>query len=446
MPVHALKLVAILCWVTVVSPAFGESKRVTDPCRRVFVDLKRENGDDVFWRQNKVTVTLPDGRELPFAFGFDAELWDISDTIALVSRNPTIREQAKDAADYPTRLQLGDHMAPRRKQSYTAKELAERMGYATVEEFREKALRTEAHDKSRGLQLVDLKLSALPRLKTTLKKDKNYHGWTLLDSVNRALLDSGYPVQAIREVDRNWNWQGTLGGGASIEIRQSGPTTSPADFHDTIKNFLYKTFRHPETHFHVSIPTAAINDRRMMMAARALETKIILEEAAANLKDEDIFYPYDHSVLAVQPSPALSESRGAVRVSPARWRTPVTAHDVEIRQWLDADNGLSNIRFMVELVKQQNRLRDTADSFVTKYIPRMAPSNLHSSLLYAAHMLRDRLPFEDQGLVQGLEELGWEIQSTGKVTPEMRRKVASFLKRNEVLTYINVETFLEPRR
>ncbi len=101
---------------------------------------------------------------------------------------------------------------------------------------------------------------------------------------------------------------------------------------------------------------------------------------------------------------------------------------------------------MVELVKQQNRLRDTADSFVTKYIPRMAPSNLHSSLLYAAHMLRDRLPFEDQGLVQGLEELGWEIQSTGKVTPEMRRKVASFLKRNEVLTYINVETFLEPRR
>ncbi len=181
-----------------------------------------------------------------------------------------------------------------------------------------------------------------------------------------------------------------------------------------------------------------------MLAARATEMKIILEEAVADLEYDGTMAPYDHTVFN-KPLWNLStptSGRGAVRITADRWKRPTAAHDIEFRQWLDADNALDNMRFMMELVQRAEKLRDTS-SFTGIRQSNQNPANFANSLSYAALVIKDRLPASEQHLIAKLEGYGTELRGRTDVPDAKRKEIGTFLRDNQILKRINLETFLK---
>ena len=98
---------------------------------------------------------------------------------------------------------------------------------------------------------------------------------------------------------------------------------------------------------------------------------------------------------------------------------------------------------MMELVKKAPRLRDTS-AYRGSYMAGTSPANLHNSLEYAAFLLKDRLPAEKAHIPKKLNEFASSIRSAATVTPEMRNEVSQFMKQEDLLRYITLDTFLEP--
>ncbi len=409
----------------------GLAEPSTSVCKRILEKTgQAASARSGFWaRTGDAKVDTKDGGKEPFAFGFDAELWLVQDMLRLASLDSRGHTQAQAAL-----RQAG--------LTYDLAGLKPWLGVTTDAEVRA-ALKPRSGQGGR-YTLLDLKPTSLKKIQ---------HGWEVkspygaaLRTVMQATFDrQGLPITVGWEHSSGDTTQGVHGGGSTIELEMKGSTSKPAEFRKLIKQVLYKNADGPETHFHLSIPNAAANPHQVLMAARALEMKITLEEALAGLEYDGSMAPYDASALAVRAPKRVREAevgRGAVRVEGTRWSEPVDAADIEFRQWLDADHALENMRFMMQLVKSGDRLRNT-NAFKGTDIEGLSPSNLHNSLGYAAFLLKDRLPARKKHIITNLEKFAKEIKTAKDVTPEMRKKVATFLREENVLKYFTIETFLE---
>ncbi len=382
-----------------------------------------------FWKnRTNATVATKNGKQ-PFAFGFDAELWKVQDIIRLATLDP----EGFEAAEATLR---------KKKLEYSLEQLKPWLGLPVTASNREvrKHLRPGV---TAPYTLLDLKPKSLRGIQHDYRKKKPYS--RALRRVMQATFDrKGLPIKVGWEGSSGSQTQGVLGGGETIELEMVGSTSKPAEFQKLIKQVLYKNADGPETHFHLSIPNDSSSPHQVMMAARAMEMKITLEEAIAELEYDGSMAPYDASTFgrpAARNLPHALSGRGAVRISGGRWQKPVPAADVEFRQWLDEDHALENMRFMMKLIENADRLRNTS-RFKGTRIGGLSPSNLHNSLEYAALLLEERLPRNQQNIVVGLRAFAKEIKARRQVTPEMRKKVAQFLRDTNVLSYITLETFL----
>lgn len=386
-----------------------------------------------FWnRTEPITVMTPQGPK-PFAFGWDAELWHVEDVIRIVRADREALEMARRKLDA--------------KAKYLPTELAKLLQLDSVNNLREHLV-ANARDRDK-LTLLDVKPASLSRLNNDASVKAQYanllFGAVRLSMKNR---DTGAGVK--KEGSSGSGNQGTMGGGEALELIMRGALASPAAFRDNVKR-LYADAKHPETHFHLSIPSSAATPVQVMLAARAMEMKIILEEAAADLEYDGTMAPYDSTVFArslksiranyYQPNLPTND-RGAVRISKERWKRPTVAHDVEFRQWLDEDNALDNVRFMMELIQNADRLRDTS-RFTGTRRTNQNPANFANSLRYAALVLEDRIPESDRHLIEKLRSFGSYVAQRTHIPDDRRREIGAFLRDHKILKRITLETFLE---
>ncbi len=425
----------VIVMILLASVAFGERGRLP-LCTRVLADAaKGITASEQFWAQNEDAVIQTPTGPKSFAFGFDAELWHVSDVIKLIAKDP----QAKALAE----RQL-ENMGI----TYGHKKMANFLGYKTVAEFREDALIPGAINKPL-ISVFDLKPTHYEFFSHG-HKEKSEYAEALTDAVTLSLNNRGLPVEAKYEEYSGSRQQGPLGDGAAIELIQKGSMTNKAKFRQLMLDFLDAEVDFPETHFHVSVPNDAANAKEMLLAARALEAKITLEEVIESLDYEGTLYPYDWSAIAKKWDPTTVDNleedfvqRGIVRVSLKRWPTPYPAHDVEIRQWFDTRHGLENMHFFMELIKKKERLRDTT-AFTADHVGNVAPANLNATLRYTALLLKDRLPPGKAFIIGDLERFAKQIETADKITPTKRNEIARYFKEKNLLQYVTLETFLEP--
>ena len=399
----------------------------TRTCLRLSMRLAEESSQDVknYWdRQAPLTVDTRLGPQ-PIAFGFDAELWHVADVLRLLRKSPKTWREAVKVMERTPNLQ------------FTRAKMRRMLG------LRDEAALREASKPGRirreKLSFADIKPAFLERISHG-PDEKSAVAYVLTDLVTEALERRNIPVEAEEEGCSGSSCQGRLGEGSAVELVMKGSIESPAEFNDLIRNFLYKDTEYPETHFHVSIPSAGIKKKHLLLAARALETKIILEELMADLKGTDTLSPYDASAIATRLGGDVG--RGVVRTFQDRWKEPVPAHDVEIRQWLSVDHAMGNLQFFIKLAQNGNRLRDLSRR-TGKSVPNIAPANLNASLQYAATLLRDRLPAELADVPDQLESYSKEIVRQGKLSPEKRGEIREYFRSKNLLKYLTIETFLE---
>ncbi len=426
----------LAAWLLLWSLAtFAEGER--NICTRVFADAARGlSASEQFWAQNQdATIATANGPK-SFAFGFDAELWHVSDVISLISKDPAAMELAKRKLTQAGLV-------------YGHKKMANYLGYDSVADFREDALLPEAQDRDQ-ITLFDIKPSHYSEFRHG-HKEKSQYAKALTSAVTLSLNHRGIPVEAKFETYSGSREQGSLGNGSAIELIQKGSMKNTMQFRDLIENFLYAEVDFPETHFHVSVPTDAASAKEMLLAARALEAKITLEEVLEKMDYDGTLYPYDWSAIAKEWDPATAENtdvdfvqRGIVRVSLNRWPTPYPAHDVEIRMWFDAKHGMENMHFMMELIKNKDRLRDTT-GFTADHVGNVVPANLNATLRYTSLLLKDRLPEDKKFILADLERFADQIERAKKLTDVKRREVAKYFRDHNVLKYVTLDTFLEPR-
>ncbi len=409
----------------------------TATCYRLVVDPSGgRRGEKEFWKTHKkITVMTPSGKK-PFAFGFDAELWRLSDVLALINSDPKARIELAKVLEENPELQM------------TRAAMKKILGCESEDE-----LNSYLYAKKRAAKLLtfsDVKPSYLKEL-FHKEKEKTRFAEALVPLVTMALNNRGIPVDAKHEPSSGDTTQGPLGAGEAVELIQQGAISDPLKFHDLIKKFLYTETDYPETHFHVSVPVEAVTWQQMLLIARAVETKITLEELLEVDEYEGTLHPYDDSALAVEitPEPYIDESmwtlvdRGVVRVEMNRWQTPVRANDVEIRMWLDADQAFASMQMLMKLVQNAGKLRDTS-AFTGKRVPNIGPANLNGSLRYAAFVLKDRLPKKKAHVIAKLNEFADAIESSMKLNAVLRGKICRFVSKENILKYLSIETFLNP--
>ncbi len=413
----------VFCWFCLFPS--GDAAGAAPSCLLILAKVGEKKAErEKFWRAS----TPQKVGDAPFAFSFDAELWHATDMIRLVSSHPNALALARKSLE-----QAGLTFSP--------ESLARQLRLRPPQKLAE-FLRPESMGRER-LTLLDLTAKGLERVKDTQAMKKPY-AEHLLWAISAALEERNLPVTVAWESMSGSPEQGPLGDGGTVELKVKGSFTSPEAFRSLVKDFLHGEMRWPETHFHLSVPSNDVTHRQMMLAARAMEMKITLEELVAELKYDGTLSPHDHSALA-QP---LEEAeggvdRGVVRVEIDRWDEPVAAHDVEFRQWLSADHALENMRFFMKLVTKRRQLLNTSN-FESRAIRDIAPANLHSSLKYAAYILRRKY---EQGppldIARELYRFAGQIEQAKTVTPEMRKEMAKYLKDNQVLSYFTLETFLK---
>ncbi len=390
-------------------------------CERVFADLSNKTASSRFWAR-AAAYSPEEGSRKNFKFGFDAELWGVGDIFAIIEKDPDSLKKAK------AKLNSSGPF-------YTLAQIEQMTGWDGAE-----AIRPRTQKEAGRYTLADVKPAALHDWENT-PQDKSQYAELVWKQVDSSLKNRGIPVSAILENDSG------MGHLYAVELVMDGATASPKEFKGLI-DWLYKEVKDPETHFHVSIPTAHIEPDQMVFASRALETKILLDQIVFGKEyGADHYGPYDATSFSLDVNQVREEEepqveRGIVRVESYRWTRP-KAHDVEIRDWWDKDNGLENAHFMLELARNAGRLRDSS-VFRARELRNTMPPNLNGALRYAAFMLADRLPANKAYVVNDLNNFAQRLETQGRVTESDRSAIRDYLRQHDVLKHLSLETFLEP--
>ncbi len=389
-------------------------------CTRVFADLNRQDLAYRFWGRTGAYAP-EDGSRKTFKFGFDAELWSVADIVGIIEKDPES-------------FRLFKAKLERTGPKLTLAQIGTMTGWDAID-----ALRARSRKNDGRYTLADIKTEALHDWENSNAEKSRYAdlAWKYVDS---SLKNRNIPVSAILETDSG------AGHEHSVELVMDGATASPKAFKKLI-DWLYTEVKNPETHFHVSVPTAHIEPDQMVFAARALETKILLDQMVYGKEyGTDHYGPYDATAFSLDLREVRNEEepqveRGIVRVESYRWKGP-KAHDIEIRDWFDKDNGLENVHFMMELVRNAEHLRDSSN-FKARELRNTMPPNLNGALRYAALMMRDRLPANKSHIPRDLEAFAARLESQGRVTPADHSAIRDYLRQQDVLQYLSLHTFLE---
>jgi len=353
------------------------------PCLRLFVDVASGPAtSEAFWTRTD-PYTVGNNPELTFRFSLDAELWSIADVVRVIEGDPASVPKMRDILS---------------KWSIT------------------------------DLSHEALEKITLPQLS---KNQIAIHLWSL---ANDALKAQGRAIGAKLERESGPDENKT------VELVMKGSRDVPSQFKSEV-DWLFATTKDPQTHFHVSVPVKAVTDAQMLAAGRALETKVLFDALLSEREfpEGDNYYPYDHTLFSLRNG-LPSRTRGAVRIENRRFDDPVFAHDVEIRDWNSPEQALETAHFLMELVQQAPRLKLFPD-FAAPRVPSIMPPNLNGALRYAAKILETEGTVERSTLDQ-LRAFADEIESGAILPPELRKRIAQFVKEKNLPAHLSLKTFV----
>jgi len=241
-------------------------------------------------------------------------------------------------------------------------------------------------------------------------------------------LFSGENIPANATRDQMW-----------IEMVHKGSESNPLEYRNLMLERYRPLTNSASSHLHVGVPAIVPQDR-MMAIGRAVETRIILENAHKTAKPGEL-YATSYSTLHAGASDA-KRSAGLVRMNYERFKEPHVAHDLEIRQYSNMEEGMNNIAMASNMAAQYERIK-VIDMPKLSKISDPSTSNLTGALTYTARMFAHSADQELKRKAAKLEALVDEIQSHGSITPEHRIKVQELLKEEKILDSFNEDILLE---
>ncbi len=241
-------------------------------------------------------------------------------------------------------------------------------------------------------------------------------------------LFSGENIPANATRDQMW-----------IEMVHKGSESSPSEYRNLMLERYRPLTNSASSHLHVGVP-AIVPEDRMMAIGRAVETRIILENARATAKPGEL-YATSYSTLHAGAGDA-KRSAGLVRMNYERFKEPHVAHDLEIRQYRNMEEGMNNIAMASNMAGQYERIRIIDMPKLSK-IDDPSTSNLTGALTYTARMFAQSADQELKRKANLLDALVDEIQSHGSITNEHRIKVQELLKEENILDSFNEDILLE---
>jgi hypothetical protein len=260
--------------------------------------------------------------------------------------------------------------------------------------------------------------------------------------VDEILTEKGFDSEATRDL-------------RYIELNSRGGQSNPARFAEELADKVWREFPMAAAHLHLSIP-AIVPDAALESISRALETRIILRLARDASYGEGHRLSYsEFSTLVLDPDLAqkstLLRARGVIKVTKNRFRTPELAHDIEIRQHLRHEDGLSDLEFATRLAIDHDKLRHLSDSELTRTFRRDVErvddphtANLEGALRYLNLFLRKRATESDiktSDLLEGvIQKIG--IQK-GQILTEDRDRIAEILHKVDIDELVDVDLFLD---
>jgi hypothetical protein len=401
----------------------------------------REPGDRQFWENSsEVLVSSATGKSAPLTFSFDSEV-SLGDAFRTISKDQRALGSVEQLLSRPSRnsdLWRNNEAWSRYLAGlhHTKPELLEllKMSEKRFDSF---ALRRGVSRDKTTYSPTDLNAVYFQEVIDASHQDKddasfkNYARFIEIfgEIFKSSLKRKDYPVNVHRDK-------------RSPEISHVSWEFFPRRFKEIV-NRLHQDIRFPQTHLHLGIPAEQVSASKAIEIARAVESRIILSLAENwTAKDKTPLAYTEYSSLRNRP--AATTERGLVRFDPDEWTKPVLSHNLEIRNWLDIEDGMDNLALAATLAINHRHIVENPD-FTAAKITDPLTSNLNGALKYVGSVLKDSSNAENRSVGEALAAFGNEIEKKGEITPEIRKRVAEFLEEHEVLGRLTASAFLREK-
>jgi hypothetical protein len=197
-------------------------------------------------------------------------------------------------------------------------------------------------------------------------------------------------------------------------------------------------------HLRVGLPSKAIDSSRALAITRAAEAYNLITMLMDLPNNQLQEYDYNWaSPLAGQYNRTSDNrlQRGFVRLSIDRWKTPVAAHDLEIRRYSSIQRSLELIGLVSTLSEQHQRLIIISKNF-GKTSSDTKLGNLEGALIYLRELFaqQESTPTRFIQALDRLIKLAREHPNKDSTRAEIRRSIV----RMKLLEKIKIDLFLMP--
>ena len=224
-----------------------------------------------------------------------------------------------------------------------------------------------------------------------------------------------------------------------IEMVHKSSESSPAEYRSLMLDRYQPMANNASSHLHVGVP-AVVSQEKMLAIGRAVEARIILENARSTSKPGEL-YATSYSTLVNGASDA-KRSAGVVRMNYNRFKEPHVAHDLEIRQYNRMEEGMNNIALAGKMATNHDKIK-VIDMPKLKKIDDPSTSNLIGALSYTGRALASSNDPDFIMKSKKLEEMVRDIEKAGEITPEKRVEIQQFLKEEKILESFDDRLLLE---
>lgn len=401
-----------------------------------------------FWKtETPFTVVGSDGKKLPITFAFDSEI-PHSDIYKLISKDDKLLEQLEQAlkealeetttnSDFGAKLISGKKT---KKTTFTIEELSKIFGKSPKQLLTfsiKKTARNKTTFNLTDLYPQDFNIMLTHYLKEVIDINDRRKLMASLDSIipmkktkakeflqqYKKIFDEAFKKNHNYEVDAHFD-------GQWIELIHNSSETSPAKFKEII-DYIHKKFPNAQAHFHIGIPTTVPNNEAIEVG-RIIESRRILSMATSS--DEGELYSTSFTLLKHHTENA-EKSAGVIRFNLKRWKTPVNAHDLEVRE------GLLKERFN-DLALASNLAANYKKLTIVTNLPRYIvidknTGNISGALMYIGTIMKNKNIKELNIIGEKLIDFSDSIRRHGIITKEIREKIADFLNKNDVMEYLD---------
>ncbi len=365
-----------------------------------------------FWRsETPTTVEGPNGERLPITMSHDSEITH-ADALRLLLTSPREFAQVQSELNGASMFMTVEQIAAALR--------------ITPEQVRERAVRQGVSRSAASYHIMDLE----PNYFAVLYARGNSALFPVLgEAVVRILRARGHAVRWLPEM-------------GITEVGHESSESIPSTFRNDIVP-MHALVGRPASHLHVGLPSQAITRPQVVTIARALETLMILNLARHARTHRGRFHTFD-SESALRDGEGTAGARGVVRIEFDQFSHPVPAHDLEIRQYIGLENGLSLVELASALASRHRSLVTLPD-FRQTTIPDPVSHNLNGALRYAGQLLIRTGRPNNVTAGNRLVAFATQLEVEGSISQARRLEIADFLNSSRILDRLDISVLTQAR-